>query len=131
LKPLLVLESKRQKQVAKLVLGAISDIFREHGRELYKDAFLTIPEVAMTADLSVARVYLSFYKQDNKEDLLEIIKANTKEIRNLLGRQIKRHVRIIPQLEFYLDNTLDNVDKLEKILKGQKGDSPLEESKDS
>lgn len=106
----------RQQQVASLIKRTMSEIFIKEGRNIYSNAFVTITQVRMTPDLSVARVYLSVYNIKDKEDVVTMITENEHGIRRLLGNRIRNKVRHIPNLEFYLDDTLDEVYKMDSLL---------------
>ena len=78
---------------------------------------VTISSIRITPDLYTARVNLSIYNIPNPNELLEKITNNKKEIRGLLGRKIRNKVRSIPELEFYRDDTMDEVIKLDHLFK--------------
>ncbi len=107
--------SFRQQQVASLIKRTLGDIFTKEGRNIYSNAFVTITQVRLTPDLSIARIYLSVYNVKEKEDVVTMITENEYGIRRLLGNRIRNKVRHIPDLEFYLDETLDEVYKMEKL----------------
>lgn len=111
------MESVRQQQVAKLVQVAISDIFTNEARGLLSGAMVTVSIVRMTPDLLQARCYLGVFNSTSPFEILDNIHSNNKEIRRLLGNKLKHKVRRIPELEFFRDDTLEEVFKLEKIFK--------------
>ncbi|MBX7227399.1 MAG: 30S ribosome-binding factor RbfA [Chitinophagales bacterium] len=113
------MESIRQKQVAKLIQVVMSDIFREEAHEILEHSLVTVAHVRLTPDLSVARIYLSIYNTGalKPEDILGYITFNNKQIRGILGKKIRNKVRHIPNIEFFLDDTLDEVFKLEELFK--------------
>ncbi len=122
------MESRRQLQVARLIQQALSDIFRKSGFSVFGKAMVTVSKVRLTPDLSIARIYLSIFNSDNNETVIEKINANTRMFRKDLGNQIRNKVRIIPEIEFFLDDTLDEVFKMdqlfEKIDTERKNDPP-------
>ena len=77
---------------------------------------ITVTKVHVTRDLSVAKVYLSLFATDDKEKLMENIRHHIKDIRYKLGQRIGRQVRAVPELHFYLDDSLDYIENLEKLL---------------
>ena len=108
--------STRQIQYAKLIQKEISSIFTKHGRNYYGNNMVTVTSVRMSPDLGVAKIYLSPFKVKDHEAFIETMNSATKsEIRNLLGRSIRNQVRIIPELIFYVDDSLDYIDKMEKL----------------
>jgi ribosome-binding factor A len=84
---------------------------------LFKGSFITISGVKVSPDLGYAKVYLSFFKAANNAELLDAIRLNTREIRHELAGKIKNQVRKVPELEFFLDESLDYVDRMEKVFK--------------
>jgi len=109
------MESKRQLQVANLIKQGLSDVFQREGPDYYGKAFVTIYDVKMTPDLLLARIYISVYNTD-KQDTLDLIKSKYYNIKKSLVSRIKNKLRQMPELEFYLDDTLDEVFKMENIL---------------
>lgn len=80
---------------------------------------ITVTKATITTDLSIARGYLSIYLAPNndKEAVIKAVRANTKDIRYRLGQQIKNQLRVVPQLEFFIDDTLDYMENIDRLLK--------------
>ena len=110
-------ESIRQKQVARLVQEEISDIFQREGISVIDGGMVSVSSVSMTPDLLEARVYLSMFQIKDKAKLLHDIKERTGEWRNQLGMRVRNQLRRVPELQFYDDDTLDHVFKMEEIFK--------------
>jgi ribosome-binding factor A len=110
-------ESKRQKQVGKLVLEELSDIFMREGLNMVDGGMVSISKVSVTPDLLEARVYMSFFQVKDNAALLHKIKERGWEIRRELGVRIKNQLRRVPELIFFTDDTLDHVFKMEEIFK--------------
>ncbi len=113
------METTRQHKVARLVQKELGDIFQKEGQNFYGSAMVTITAVEVTKDLSIARIHISIFSLGNlqRNDVLRSIKAGATEIRFLLGGKIKNQVRIIPMLEFFIDDSLDQVERIEQLLK--------------
>ncbi len=109
-------EGKRQKQVASVVLKELNDIFLKMGLNMLEGGMVSIASVKITPDLFEARVYLSFFQVKNNGVAHEKIKDRSSEIRNELGKRVRHQLRVIPQLNFYIDDTLDYVFKIEQLL---------------
>lgn len=77
---------------------------------------ITVTKVNVTRDLSIAKVYLSLFSTGEKDQLLEDIRRRTGEIRYALGKKIGKQVRIIPEINFFLDDSLDYIENIEKLL---------------
>lgn len=110
-------ESKRQKQVAKVVMEELSDIFQREGYNIIDGGMVSISKVAMTPDLLEARVYLSLFQIKDPANLLHQIKEKGWEFRKALGVRLKNQLRRVPELHFFNDDTLDYVFKMEDIFK--------------
>jgi ribosome-binding factor A len=110
-------ESKRQKQVGKLILEEMSDIFQREGLNIIDGGMISISQVSVTPDLLEARIYLSFFQVKDPSELLHSIKQRTGELRKLLGQRVRNQLRRIPELQFFTDDTLDQVFKMEELFK--------------
>jgi ribosome-binding factor A len=110
-------ENKRQKQVGKLVMEELSDIFQREGMNIVDGGMVSISKVMVTPDLLEARVYLSFFQIKDQGALLHRIKDRGWEWRKLLGQRIKNQLRRVPELQFFSDDTLDHVFKMEELFK--------------
>jgi ribosome-binding factor A len=110
-------ESKRQKQVGQLINEEMSDIFRREGINIIDGGMVSISKVTVTPDLLEARVYLSFYLIKDAHDLLQKIRERGGEWRKLLGLRVRNQLRRVPLLQFYADDTMDHVYRMEEIFK--------------
>ena len=108
-------ESKRQKQVAGLINEELNDILRRMNLLMLDGGMISISTVKVTPDLFEARIYLSMFKvKDTKAALLKFEEKN-KEIRKELGARVRHQLRSIPELKFFIDDTLDYVFKMEEL----------------
>lgn len=110
-------ESKRQKQVAQLLLEVMNDIFLKEGLNTFQGGMVSISKVQVTPDLLEARIYLSLYKVEEPSQYMDMLEANKKEIRYLLGGKVRHQLRRIPELRFFADDTLEYVSKMEDLFK--------------
>lgn len=111
------MESTRQKKVARLVQKELANYFLKESRNLYAGAFITVTTVRMSPDLSHARVYLSLFKSPDAKALLNQIIAEKKDIRRHLGEMVRKQLRIVPDMDFFLDDSLDYFENIERLLK--------------
>jgi ribosome-binding factor A len=109
------MESIRQKQVAKIIQVALSEVFMFEAREILDGAMVSVTSVRMAPDLLQGRVYLSIYNTAKPDEILAYIRHNERELRKLLGTKIRNKVRRIPELSYFRDDTMDEVVKLEGI----------------
>jgi ribosome-binding factor A len=112
------MESKRQQKVARQLQRDLSEIFQRDVPHLFNGAFITVTSVRVSPDLSVARVYLSFLATKDKQLLLESIQEKSKVLRQHLGERVRHQLRIVPDVSFYLDDTADYADKMDKLFSG-------------
>ncbi|MTI32207.1 30S ribosome-binding factor RbfA [Xanthovirga aplysinae] len=110
------METKRQQKFSRLILREMGDIFQKDTRHLFGSTFITVSEVKISPDLSVARVWLSFMLAGNTKEMLEKVNAHKKEIRKQLGLRIGKQVRIVPELVFKIDEGGKNAQRIEEIL---------------
>lgn len=108
-------ESKRQQKFSKLIQKDLGDIFQRDKMGVFSQTFVTIAEVKITPDLSLARVYVSIFSP-NKRDVFDNIIEHKSEIRRELGFKIGKQVRIVPDLEFFLDEVEDRAARIDKII---------------
>lgn len=112
-----MLEGKRQKQVAGLINEELNDIFLRMGLNMMDGGMVSISSVKITPDLFDARVYLSLFKVKDNVAALKKIEEKNKEIRHELGKRVRHQLRSIPELKFYMDDTLEYVEKMEELFK--------------
>jgi ribosome-binding factor A len=109
------METKRQKQVAKHIQKELGDIFLKDMKSLLSGDFVTITDVKISPDLSIARVYLSFLKGAQKDQMIKDINENSKKIRGIFGTKNKNQLRIIPHFNFFIDDTAEYAQKIESL----------------
>jgi len=119
-----ILETNRQKKVATVFQEELSEIFRKEAKELFPGKLLTVTEVSVSPDLSVAKVYVSIFPTNEKEQIIKMIKEKAPYYRSQLARSAAKTMRITPELLFYLDSSLDDIDKIDRALRGE-GNNPI------
>lgn len=125
------MESIRQRQVAKTIQVAMSEIVQKDLNTILEGAMLTISGVRITPDLFTARIYVSIYNHAKPETILDNLDKHNKLIRGFLGKKIRNKVRSIPQLEFFKDDTLEDVQNLERIFSEiKKKDAEIEKMRE-
>jgi ribosome-binding factor A len=110
----------RQQKYAKLIQKELSLIFQKDQRGILDNAFVTIADVRMNPDLSVAKVYISMLLAKEKEKVLMNINRRKSEIRKALGDKIGKQVRIIPELIFFKDELEESASKMDELIKNLK-----------
>ena len=109
--------STRQQKFARLIQKELSDIFQKDKKGILENTFVTLADVRVNPDLSVAKVYVSMMLAKDKQSTLERINNHKKEIRKELGLRIGKQVRIIPELIFYVDEVEEDALRMEALLK--------------
>ncbi len=109
------MESKRQAKFARVIQKELGEIFQRDGSAMLPGILITITKVRVTSDLSLARTYISFFNSPDSNTSLNSIRSQSREIRYKLGTRIKDQVRAIPALEFYVDDTNEYSERIDKI----------------
>jgi len=110
------METTRQQKIARLIQKDLGNIFQKSGH-LFDGALVTVTKVQVARDLSFAKVWLSLFTKGDKAKLMEAIRSKGKEIRHLLGNAERNQLRIIPELQFLEDDSLDYIENIENLLK--------------
>ena len=110
------MDNKRLKKVNKLILKELGEIFQKDLRPAVPSLMITVTHVNVTSDLSYAKVYLSIFGVDDKQKVVDEVSQNTRAIRGLLGNRIRHQVRVIPELRFYEDDSLDYIENIDNLL---------------
>jgi ribosome-binding factor A len=114
---IIIMESTRQKKVARLVQKELGNYFQRGSSSFSQGRIITVTVVRISPDLSLAKVYLSIFPSDNAGEVLQTILDNRKIIRHELGKKVRHQLRTVPELAFFVDDTLDYVDNIEELLK--------------
>lgn len=113
-------ESQRQKKIGSVLQHDLVDVLQSAATQGgMRGVLISVSKVKVTVDLSVAKVYLSIFPNDKAKELLEGIKSNTPLIRHELAQRTKNQLRRMPHLEFFIDDSLEYIDQIEKSLKGK------------
>lgn len=109
--------STRQLKVSRELQRDLAEIIRSKGMAAFGGAMVTVSEVRISPDLSIAKVYVSIFPSDKQEAVMKILEENNKALRGELGHKVAKQLRIVPELSFYLDTTLDYAAHIEELLK--------------
>ena len=112
------MESIRQKQIGELLRRYFGMLLTEEGSNIYgRDKLVTVTEVKMTPDLLIAKIYISVYGTENKQEVILELEDNYHRLRQALASKAGKHMRRVPELEFFLDDTVDEMYRVEALLK--------------
>ena len=110
-------ESTRQLKVASQIQRDMAEIIRQKGMAFFDGALVSVSGVKISPDLSVAKVYVSVFPSSKAETVMKTLDTETKALRGELGNRVARQLRIVPEIIFYLENSLDYVERIEELLK--------------
>lgn len=110
------METTRQNKISRLLQKELSEIFLLQTKAMH-GMLVSVSTVRISPDMSVARVYLSVFPSEKAEEMVKNINGNMKSIRYELGTRIRHQLRIIPELKFFVDDSLDYIEKIDSLLK--------------
>ena len=111
------MESTRQKRVARLIQKELAIIFQQSSHAVFNGKMVSVTVVHVTPDLALAKVYLSLFPGKEKEAIMEQVVEKNKWIRHELSKKIRHQVKSIPELSFYIDDSLDYIENIDRLLK--------------
>lgn len=110
-------QSTRQLKVSRQLQRDLSEIFRENGASLFAGTMISVTNVRVSPDLSIAKVHVSIFPSSKSQEVLALIENHARGIRGELGKRVSKQLRIVPELLFFLDDSLDYVQKIDELLK--------------
>jgi len=111
------MSSTRLNKIERLIQRDLSDIFQKGTNDLFKGKMVTVTTVRVSPDLSTAKVYLSLFPVQDKQEYIEYINEIEGQIRFDLGKRVRHQLRKIPELSFFVDDSLDYIENLDNLLK--------------
>ncbi len=108
--------STRQNKISRLIQREMAEILLKLNKSKFTGKLISVTIVRVTKDMGIARVYLSIYPSEFAQEILSDIRFNSKALRGELGRKVGKTLRVIPELEFYIDDSLDYIDNIDKLL---------------
>lgn len=112
------MDSVRQNKVNSLLQRELAEIFRREARSLLPGGLITVSAVRVSPDLGLAKVYLSLFPVKDKHVVLDTIRDQGARLRGLLGQAVGKQMRVVPELLFFIDDSLDRAEEIDKLLKG-------------
>lgn len=111
-----IMQETRQNKIQRLLQKELAEIFQSQTRAMH-GVLVSVTRVRISPDLSICSAYLSIFPSERAHELLDNISANEKSIRFELGRRVHNQLRIIPELRFFIDDSLDYIDHIDELLK--------------
>lgn len=118
------MESTRQAKIARLIQKELSEIFRQQTAKTH-GTLVSVSAVRVSPDLSIARAYLSVFPSAKAQEMIESINRSAKTIRYELAQKVRYQLRKTPELAFYLDDSLDYIEKIDSLLGADKAEPEL------
>lgn len=109
--------STRQNKISKLIYREMADILLRLNKTKFSGKLISVTVVRVTKDLAIARIYLSIFPSEFSQEILNEIELNNKQLRGELGRKLGKNLRVIPELQFYIDDSLDYIDNINRLIK--------------
>lgn len=109
------MESNRQQKINRLIQKELGELFLLETKKM-QGVLISVTAVRVTPDLSIAHAYLSVFPSDKSEELVENINQNVKTLRYNLGKRTRKQLRVIPELRFHVDDSLDYIDNIDRLL---------------
>ncbi len=119
------MESTRQAKISRLLQKELSEIFRQQTAKTH-GVIISVSAVRVSPDLSIARAYLSIFPSEKGQEIIDSINHNSKSIRYELAAKVRYQLRKTPELFFHLDDSLDYIENIDNLLKGDKDNSDKE-----
>lgn len=110
------MQETRQNRISRLLQKELASIFQTQTRMMH-GVLVSVTRVKVSPDLSICTVYLSIFPSEKGDELLKNINANEKTIRYELGQRVHNQLRIIPELRFFIDDSLDYIERIDELLK--------------
>lgn len=111
------MSSTRQNKIERLLQRDLGDIFQKGTSTLFKGKMITVTTVRVSPDLSTARIYLSLFPVDDKQEFIDYINSIEGQIRYDLGKRVRHQLRKVPELSFFVDDSLDYIENIDTLLK--------------
>ena len=107
----------RQEKISALIKREMSTIFQQNMNSLFGGVMITVTQVRVSPDLGVAKSYLSVFPTEKRDSILKLVEAKNHHLRKLLGDRVGKQLRKIPELSFFIDDSLDYYEEVDRLLK--------------
>lgn len=111
------MDTLRQNKMNSFLQEELAPILQEEARRLLPGGLITVTGVRVSPDIGIAKVYLSLFPVQDKKAVLERIKEHASQMRGILGRRVGKQLRVVPELLFYIDDSLDRQEEIDRLLK--------------
>ncbi len=111
------MESTRQKKVSRLIQKEMAEIFLRKGAGIAPGKMISITKVRISPDLSFAKIYVSIFPSSNQDEIMKSIQERSSKLRFEMGNKVRTQLRIVPEITFFIDDSLDYIENIDRLLK--------------
>ena len=119
------METKRQKQINELLRRQFSMVLMDEGSYIFEKAMVTVTRAVVSPDLQNAKIYVSIFNTENKSEVMVSLNEHLQQLRHSLAKRVGKQLRRVPEIAFYLDESLDEYFRMEKILTDLRADNQM------
>lgn len=109
------MQETRQNRIARMLQKELAEIFQSQTR-MMRGVMVSVTRTKISPDLSICTAYLSIFPSERGEELLKNIEKNSQQVRYTLGQRVRHQLRIVPELRFFIDDSLDYIDRIDQLL---------------
>lgn len=110
------METTRQQKISRLIQKELGDIFQKQTQAMH-GVLVSVSAVRICPDMSICRAYLSVFPSERSQEIVDNVNNNVRELRYELGTRVRHQLRIIPELKFFIDDSLDYIEHIDELLK--------------
>lgn len=110
------METTRQQKISRLIQKELGDIFQKQTQAMH-GVLVSVSTVRISPDMSICRAYLSVFPSERSQEIVDNVNNNVRELRYELGTRVRHQLRIIPELKFFIDDSLDYIEHIDELLK--------------
>ena len=118
------MESTRLKKVSRLLERDLGDIFQKMAKDNFAGTLISVTKVRVSSDIGTARIYISIFPATHHKSIMSWVDEHHNHLRNALAQRVRNQLRIIPELHFYIDDSLDYEENIDRLLRGE-GENPI------
>lgn len=111
------METTRQQKIAKQIQKDVAEIFQKEGAPIVRGSLVTVTAVRVSPDFGYAKIYISVFPFEQSDELMKRLEQQNWFIRRALGQRIRNQLKNVPEIQFFLDDSLEYIDHIEKALK--------------
>ncbi|MDE7305114.1 MAG: 30S ribosome-binding factor RbfA [Alistipes sp.] len=111
------MENTRQQKIAKQIQKDVAEIFQKEGAAIVRGSLVTVTAVRVSPDFGYAKIYVSIFPFERSQELMKELEQNSWFVRRALGQRIRNQLKNVPEIQFFLDDSLEYIDQIDQALK--------------